>query len=290
VRNFYNAPAGWYKVIVPCRAGSLWVDVIVDLMESFVAEVGIVELVDADPRLSQMTTQWNVVFQAHSGTPDQINSAISRLMCRYSGAVHRYLLKALKDPEAAAELDQEFAVRFLRGDFRGCNPKRGRFRDYVKRALQNLINDHYRRKRTKISLESLVEEPAVLDTAPAQFEQQFLESWRKDLLEKAWLSLSDLEKSTGQPYHTVLRLRVDHPSLPSQELAKRLAVSLGRPLTGGAVRQALQRSRRKYVDYLLTEVIASLDRPTQQALEEELSDLSLLEYCRPFMKRADESA
>jgi RNA polymerase sigma-70 factor (ECF subfamily) len=248
------------------------------------------ELVEADPRLSQMSTQWNVVFQAHSGTPEQVSVAVSRLMCRYAGAVHRYLLKALKDPEAAAELDQEFAVRFLRGDFRRCDPKRGRFRDYVKRAVQNLINDYYRRKRTKTSAQPLVAEPADLDSAPAHFEQQFLESWRKDLLDRAWTSLSELEQTTGQPYHTVLRCRVDHPDLPSQDLARRLGVTLGRPLTAGAVRQALQRSRRKYVDFLLAEVIASLDRPSRDDLEEELSDLSLLDYCRPFMKRRDGSS
>jgi RNA polymerase sigma-70 factor (ECF subfamily) len=246
-----------------------------------------VEPVEAEPHLSQMSTQWNVVFQAHSGTPDQISRAISHLMCRYSGAVHRYLLKALKDPEAAAELDQEFALRFLRGDFRRSDPMRGRFRDYVKRAVQNLINDYHRRKKSKLPLEALSQEPAVSATASAQFERQFLESWRKDLLDRAWSSLSDLEKNTGQPYHTVLRSRVEHPDLPSQELAKRLEVTLGRPLSAGAVRQALQRSRRKYVDFLLTEVIASLDRPTQDELEEELSDLSLLDYCRPFMKRVD---
>jgi RNA polymerase sigma-70 factor (ECF subfamily) len=247
------------------------------------------ELVEADPRLSQMSTQWSMVFEAHSGTPDQVSAAVSRLMCRYAGAVHRYLLKALKDPDAAAELDQEFAVRFLRGDFRRCDPKLGRFRDYVKRAVQNLITDYYRRKRPKISLEALLEEPAVIDTAPAQFEQQFLESWRKDLLDRAWISLSDLEKNTGQPYHTVLRSRVDHPDLPSQDLAHRLAITLNRPLSAGAVRQALQRSRRKYVDFLLEEVSASLERPTRENLEDELSDLSLLDYCRPFLKRRDGS-
>ena len=88
----------------------------------------------------------------------------------------------------------------------------------------------------------------------------------------------------------MLRSRVDHPELPSQELAKRLAIALGRPLTAGAVRQALQRSRRKYVDYLLTEVLVSLNRPTQDELEEELSDLNLLDYCRPYLKRRDHPA
>ena len=245
------------------------------------------EHVEVEPRLSEMSTQWTMVFQAHSGSPSEKSLAVSRLMCRYSGAVHRYLLKALKDPDAAAELDQEFAVRFLRGDFQGVDPDRGRFRDYVKRAVQNLINDYYR-KRPKRVVNSRVEDLAVDDAGLAQFEQQFLESWRKDLLDRAWTSLSELEKNSGQPYHTVLRSRVDHPDLPSPELAKQLSTTLGRPLTAGAVRQALQRSRRKYVDYLLTEVLVSLNQPTQEDLEEELSDLNLLDYCRPYLRRRDE--
>ena len=178
------------------------------------------ENVEFDPHLSQMSTQWTMVFQAHSGTPDEAHIAASQLMCRYAGAVHRYLLKALKDPDAADELDQEFALRFLRGDFRNSDPNRGRFRDYVKRAVQNLINDHYRRKRPVISLDARTPEPAVADTGIADFEQQFIESWRKDLLERAWSSLAELEKNTGQPYHTVLRSKVSHPDLTSDKLAR----------------------------------------------------------------------
>ena len=243
------------------------------------------EHVDVEPRLSDMSTHWTVVFEAHNGTPEQVNAAISRLMCRYSGAVHRYLLKAVKDPDVAAELDQEFAVRFLRGDFRHSDPQRGRFRDYVKRTVQNLINDHYRRKKATLPIRSGTREPAVEDPGLARFEQQFIASWRADLLDRAWNALSELEQKTGQPYHTVLRSRVDNPDLPSNHLAERLSIKLGRPLSAGAVRQALQRSRRKYVAFLLTEVLASLDRPTNDELEEELSDLSLLDYCRPFMRR-----
>src|SRR5579885_893632 len=54
-----------------------------------------VEKVEAEPRLADLSTQWNLVFEAHSGTPEQVSLAMSQLMCRYSGAVHRYLLKAL---------------------------------------------------------------------------------------------------------------------------------------------------------------------------------------------------
>jgi RNA polymerase sigma-70 factor (ECF subfamily) len=243
-----------------------------------------VEHVEAEPLLSDLSTHWTMVFEAHNGKPGTLNVAVSELMCRYAGAVHRYLLKALKDPEAAAELDQEFAVRFLRGSFRHADPKRGRFRDYVKRAVQNLINDYHRRKRAERAKTTGNVEPLVDDGGPAQFEKQFLESWRSDLLDRAWNSLSTLEKSTGQPYNTVLRYRVDHPELNSGELAERLGASLGRSLSAGAVRQALQRSRRKYVSFLMAEVLASLSSPTQEDLEEELSDLNLLDYCRPFMR------
>ncbi len=248
------------------------------------------EHVEPEPRLSQMSTHWTVVFDAHTGTPDQISTAVSELMCRYSGAVHRYFLKAVRDPGVAEELDQEFAIRFLRGDFRRCQPERGRFRDYVKRAVQNMISDHFRRKKSSHTRNAPMVEPAVEDPGLLHFEKQFVLSWRNDLLERAWKSLSDLEIASGQPYHKVLRFRVDHPDLPSGEAAVKLSKMVGRELTAGAVRQAVLRSRRKFVDFLLSEVLESLDRPSQDELEEELGDLDLLQYCRPYLKRRADSA
>ena len=84
-------------------------------------------------------------------------------MCRYSGAVHRYFLTAVNNPDEAEELDQEFAIRFLRGDFRRSDPEKGRFRDYVKRAVQNMISDYYRRKKSSRTRGSPMVEPAVED-------------------------------------------------------------------------------------------------------------------------------
>jgi RNA polymerase sigma-70 factor (ECF subfamily) len=247
-----------------------------------------VEKVEAEPRLADLSTQWTLIFQAKSGTPEQVSLAMSRLMCRYAGAVHRYLLKALKNPEAAEELDQEFAVRFLRGDFRHGDPSRGRFRDYVKRAVQNLMKDYYRRRRRDgaAPLQPGITEPAALDEGLVQFDRQFLQSWRNDLLDRAWVALDELERATRQPYHTILRLRVDEPGLTSTQWAARLSEVLGRQISPGAFRQALQRARREFALRLLDEVRSSLEEPTPQALEEELVDLELLEYCRPYLKRS----
>ncbi len=107
---------------------------------------------------------------------------------------------------------------------------------------------------------------------------------------RAWVALLGLEVRTGQPYHTVLRLRVEHPELHSPELAERLSAVLGRPITAGGLRQALQRRRDQYVGFLVEEVAGSLESPTADQLERELGDLGLLDQCRPALGGAADPA
>src|SRR5262249_34829660 len=96
-------------------------------------------------RLSQIATRWSVLLQAHQET-DAAAAARQQLLERYCGAVYRYLLAAVRDHHAAEDLTQEFALRFVRGQFRLADPERGRFRDYVKTALFHLVDDYRRRQ------------------------------------------------------------------------------------------------------------------------------------------------
>ena len=124
----------------------------------------------------------------------------------------------------------------------------------------------------------------------ADFEQQFIESWRKDLLDRAWSSLEALEKNTGQPYHTVLRTKVSHPDLTSDKLAQSTVDDVEKTLhrrSRSPDPSALAREIRQLPAH---EVRASLDNPSRDDLEQELIDLNLLHYCRPFMKRRDQKA
>jgi RNA polymerase sigma-70 factor (ECF subfamily) len=106
-----------------------------------------VEKTDQD-RLSHISTLWMLVADAKGGPAEAVMAAQQELLRRYNRAVHRYLLDALRNHDAADELAQEFALRFLRGDCRGVNPERGRFRDFIKGVLCHLIIDYYRRQRT----------------------------------------------------------------------------------------------------------------------------------------------
>jgi hypothetical protein len=236
--------------------------------------------------LSQISTSWTVLHQAHHGPAETVGEAQRRLLQRYGAAIYRYLLGALRDHHAADELFQELALRFVRGDFHRADPQRGRFRDLLKTALFHLIvDDQRRRKREPDPLPAQGPEPVAPASSTAEADVQFLTIWRAELLARAWDALADLERRTGHPHHTVLRFRVDNPDMRSPEMAENLSAQLGRGLSSDWVRKRLHLAREKYTDFLLEEVAQSLSDPSLEALEQELIDLGLLERCRSAMER-----
>ena len=176
---------------------------------------------DRHSRLSQIETAWTLVVRAHGEARDAAAEAQRSLMERYLGAVYRYLLGAVRNEEIAGELFQEFAIRFLRGGFRRADPERGRFRNFVKTALINLINDHHKQEARRRRTQSTADlGPDFASTCDVESEQRFLESWREELLARVWDALARIEKETGKPFHTVLRFRIQHPNLRSPEMIR----------------------------------------------------------------------
>jgi RNA polymerase sigma-70 factor (ECF subfamily) len=78
---------------------------------------------------------------------DAASAARQLLVERYGGAVRNYLRAVLGDPDAADELAQEFALGLVRGEFRRADPRRGRFRNYIKAVLFHLVARHRRAAR-----------------------------------------------------------------------------------------------------------------------------------------------
>ena len=103
---------------------------------------------DDDLHLSHIQTAWSMVRRAH-GDHTAVQSAQQALLDRYGGAVRRYALAALRDEDAADEVFQEFALKFVRGDFEGADPERGRFRAFVKTIVYRLIVDYQRRRKKR---------------------------------------------------------------------------------------------------------------------------------------------
>jgi RNA polymerase sigma-70 factor (ECF subfamily) len=240
---------------------------------------------ELDQRLSHISTLWTLLGEANQQGTAAV-AARQVLMRRYCGAVYRYLYGAVRDPNVADDLTQEFALRFLQGRFRQANPAQGRFRNYIKTALFHLVNDYHRRKgREPRALPLQADEAVSAPDEVARAEQAFCESWRQELLARAWKALEQVQRETGQPFHEVLRFRVDHPDLSSAEMAERLSARLGKALTAAGVRKTLERARDRFADLLLDDVRTSLEGAGDEQVEEELAELNLLKYCRDALQR-----
>jgi len=238
-------------------------------------------------RLSRISTIWGLLADARGSLHTGVRDARLALIQRYQGAVYRYLLGAVRDADVADDLFQEFALRCLQGVFHRADPERGRFRDYLKTTLYHLIVDHQNRQRRGPRPLDTGMGPAAAEWNVDQSDQQFIESWREELLARAWAVLSETEKHGGQPYYTVLRFRADHPEASSSEMVAAVNERLHppRPYSETAARKVLQRSRARFADALLDEVAHSLGDSASEALEQELIDLDLLAYCRSALAR-----
>src|SRR5437773_1825218 len=100
-------------------------------------EGGAVNPDSSERHLSEISTIWTALDKLHNGPPEGARALLDQQLQRYSTAVRRYLKAALGDPDAADEAFQEFALRFVRGDFRRASPEGGSFRRYLKRVLGN---------------------------------------------------------------------------------------------------------------------------------------------------------
>lgn len=237
-------------------------------------------------RLSQISTAWTMVFRAHQDDQASLTAAQAALVNRYRSAVYRYLLAAVRDQDTADDLFQDFALRLVRGDFGRADQSRGRFRDYVKSALINLVINHQKKQRRMAAMPDALEPAYENHTAP-DLDREFLIDWRKSLLERAWETLASAQEPGSPPFYHVLRLRCENPEWSVTQLAVRVSehVAAAEPFTDAGIRKILQRAREKFTDLLVDEVAASIQSSNLEAIEQELIDLGFQAYCRRALER-----
>ena len=235
-----------------------------------------------DNRLSQIETMWSVVRRAHDDEETAARSAQQQMIDRYGPAIRRYLIAALRDPEAADEVYQEFCLKFITGKFQNANPEKGRFRNFVKTSIINLMYEHHRKGKRRRE-----QQPIELDVDAAtdeeyqnQHDAQFANVWREQVLERCWHELKEQDRHRGRDYYQILRFRVDHPEMRSGQLADSLSEHLGKPMSAGSVRVTLHRARDAFAHILMNDVRDSLTDDSLDGLEAELIDLDLHKYCK----------
>lgn len=232
-----------------------------------------------DTPLWELSTRWSLIVRAHSGGPEA-REALAELLPRYCTAVYGYLRAAVRDEGTVEEVCQEFAYRFVRGDFRHARPENGRFRDYVRASVRHLVGEY--RKRAERGEKLVTFDSRVLAAAPAADpDAEFRERWRKELLNRTWSVLRYEGGGDPPTPYDVLRRKADEPALRSADLAADLAARFGRPVSAANARQMLRRARARFAALLRIEVAASIPTTDPAEVDAELAELGLLTYCPP---------
>lgn len=234
-----------------------------------------------EAHLSQIATRWSLLLQAHRANDSHRGAAQTELLLRYCGPVYRYLRSLARDEVDAEDLCQDFALRFLRGDFRHADPKRGRFRDYLKASLCHLAQE-FRRRKLPRALAAGQPASAELAAPPDQeANRAFADLCRQELLNRTWDALAKTSAARNDRFFEVLRLKAQVPSRTAADLVEALSATADRPLTPDGIRQALHRARLRFAELLRIEAAASLPSDDPEAIDAELADLGLLVYCQP---------
>jgi RNA polymerase sigma-70 factor (ECF subfamily) len=236
-------------------------------------------------RLSQIETLWSVVRVAHQTDESNARDAQRQLLEQYGNAIKRYLNTKLRDPAVADDVYQDFAIKFVRGEFQNVTPEKGRFRTFIRTVLFRQVADFYRsrKRRNDVQLDVNLIEPVGESEEQARNEQ-FAEVWRDEMLKKAWDALYDLEETSGKPWYSVLQLRVKNPQMRSAQLAEVVGEQLQKPMTSANVRVLIHRAREKFSVLLIETISNSLNSTSPDDIEEELADLELLDYCQAALE------
>mgnify|MGYP001583841430 CR=1 FL=1 len=230
---------------------------------------------DARPlgsRISQISTRW-----------PQLGDA-AMICVRYGPAIRKYIDSLVRDRHDAEEVAQEFLLRVVEKGFQLADPDRGRFRDYLKIAVRNAALTSRRRRPPSGGGGPDVSEIAAPKAPGPAEDLEWVEEWRRCILDRAWKAIEDHERRTrGNLFHTVLRLSVDNPGVDSESLAARALGADETPLRADAFRKQLSRARRCFAEHVASEVAGTLEQPTRERVEEELGEIGLLEHVRGLL-------
>ncbi len=159
------------------------------------------------------TTIWSRILDGGGQDEESRRESVSTLAHTYWKPIYRYIrCRWAKTNDEAKDLTQEFFLWILERDFLSrADPRRGRFRAFVKASLANFMHNDERAKRRQkrggdrhvFALEGLDEEASrdLADPAGTKPEDVLDQAWKAELLGRAARRLKDAYEAEGHGHH-----------------------------------------------------------------------------------------
>lgn len=218
------------------------------------------------------STQWSQFLRGPAGDDATRKSSLQALALKYWKPVYYYIrLRWSKSNEDAKDLTQDFFLWMMETDFVGqADPQRGRFRSFVKVALEQYLRGEERKRRTQkrggehriLNLDGAAFE--VPDPSEPASGEIMDEAWKDELLARATGHLAESYRREGkETYFQVFReyyLR-ESDGLGHEELATKYGI----PTTD--VSNYLTHAKRRF-RAILKDLVAETVRGPDELREE----------------------
>jgi RNA polymerase sigma-70 factor (ECF subfamily) len=225
------------------------------------------------------STHWSRVTAAGDPVGPEARKSLAILCEAYWYPLYAYIRRRGYLPEKAQDLTQDFFTRLLeKGLLAEADPRRGRFRSFLRAVCANyLANQRDREHTLKRGGGRVV---VRIDTAQAEGryarelahdltpERIFDRSWALTLLDRVFRQLRREYEEAGREelFETLQVFLTEDPrAVAYSSVSQRLR------MTRGATRVAVHRLRRRYGDILRREIAATLDDPAQ--IDDEIQGL-----------------
>ena len=227
------------------------------------------------------TTRWSRVLAAAGRSEPDAGAALAELCAAYWYPVYALIRRRGHDPDAAADLAQDYFVHLLeKGTLAAADPSKGRFRAFLRTDCGFFLADARDRaarwKRgggvTPISIDARDAEGRYLVEPADELtpERLFDRAWAEALLERALARLAAEYAGSGR---AALFAQLEPALMPGPHAEPYAAIAERLGITEAAVQQAAHRLRRRYRARLREEAAATLHQPDEAAVEDEIREL-----------------
>lgn len=226
-------------------------------------------------------TRWSLVLEAGRSDPERAFRALEQLCSHYWFPIYAFVRRSGHDHHGAQDLTQGFFAALLSRDaFQGVTRQGSKFRTFLLASLKNYLRDEWAKQAAgkrgggavPISIDAVEAEERyrVEPTSQSSPDKIYDREWALTLLGNT-LSRLEYEFEVAGKGAVLKRVRGFLTGPVVSDSIKAAALDLG--LAEETVKKAVQRLRRRYLDYLREEIQRTLGPSTVQEVEEELAQL-----------------
>jgi RNA polymerase sigma-70 factor (ECF subfamily) len=230
---------------------------------------------------SFQTTHWSLVRRAALHDEPGAQAALAQLCAACWFPIYAYIRRTGKGPQDAEDLTQGFFARLLEKNFlASADGDKGRLRTFLLTCVQRYLADEHDRTMTQKRGGGRIVELDALDaeqryaTEPADLltpERCYQRRWALEMIDTAMETLRAQHAAEGKDeLFEKLRPFLGF-SASGEENYQATATALGMKLN--TVKSHIRRLREQWRDLLMSQVAATLDEPTPEAIKAELAEL-----------------